>query len=272
LVGFANCKINLGLYVVNKRQDGYHDLQTIFYPIKNYFDVIEIQEAKNFELDIYNCPINIPVEKNIIYKAFELIRKKYKISNVKISCIKNLPIGGGMGGGSANATSTLLLLNNFFKLNLSLNELCELALSLGSDCPFFIYNKPCIGNGRGEILTPIELDLSNYKVVLFKPNFGISTSGIFSKIKVQKPSEEVSDLIRLPVRMWKNVLKNQFESVVFLDYPLLNDVKNEMYNLGAVYASMTGTGSTIYGIFENQIDLTLLASKYKAGRFLQFDL
>jgi 4-diphosphocytidyl-2-C-methyl-D-erythritol kinase len=253
MITFPNCKINIGLNIVAKRNDGFHDLETIFYPIKKYHDALEIQEAKATQLVVTGTDLKIDVKHNIVYKAFQLLQADYNIPNVHIHLHKNVPHGAGLGGGSADAAFMLQLLNKYFVLNIDDIKLKQYALMLGSDCPFFIDNAPKYAQARGELFEDIQLNLKGYYIVIIKPNIYISTADAFKNIVPTKPIQNLKTLITAPIQNWSNTIINDFEKGIFKLYPSLEIIKNNCYNKGALYASMSGTGSSVYGIFENEI-------------------
>jgi len=252
MIGFPNAKINIGLNVVEKRLDGYHNIETIFYPV-DIFDSLEIIEAK--ELSFHSYGISIPGNSsdNLCVKAFRLMKEKFGIPNVEIHLLKNIPFGAGLGGGSADAAWMLNMLNDKFELNLSVPDLENFAAQLGSDCPFFIRNSAQYATGRGEILSPIDTDLHKYSFALIKPNFGISTKEAFSGLMPKASEQDLRELIKLPVKDWRGLIKNDFEESLFQKFPALEKIKNELYEKGAIYASMSGSGSTMFGIFEPEL-------------------
>jgi 4-diphosphocytidyl-2-C-methyl-D-erythritol kinase len=250
MIVFPNCKINLGLNIVRKRADNFHDLETVFYPIP-LKDILEIIPSDTLEFFISG--INIPGEtnNNLCLKAYYFLKKDFPdLPFVKIYLHKAIPAGAGLGGGSADGTFMLKLLNEKFKLNISTNQLINYALQLGSDCPFFIINKPCFATGRGEILEEIKIDLSNYSFVLINPKIHINTAWAFSQLLQAIPEISIREIINQPVETWKSILKNDFENAVLIKHPSLNIIKQTLYNSGALYASMSGSGSSFYGIFK----------------------
>jgi 4-diphosphocytidyl-2-C-methyl-D-erythritol kinase len=257
LVLFPNCKINLGLHVTGKRPDGYHDLQTIFYPIplKDAAEITTYREKKEheaFELTITGTEIPGDIATNLCTRAWQLIKKAFPgIPAVRMHLHKAIPVGGGLGGGSSDGAFTLILLNEELKLNLTTEKLLEYALQLGSDCPFFILNRPCYATGRGEIMEEVSIDLSDHYFVLVHPGIHISTAEAFSSIVPSKPQQSLKEVIAQPITSWKKSLVNQFEEGAFRKHPELEKIRDQLYKSGAVYASMTGTGSSIYGIFHN---------------------
>lgn len=249
MVTFPICKINLGLNIVQKREDGYHDIETIFFPLP-FTDVLEIVSSQN-KTQFFNSGIQVgEIENNLCLKAFHLLQKDFPhLAEIKIHLHKVIPIGAGLGGGSADAAYTLLLLNEKYELHISEEKLFEYALLLGSDCPVFIYNKPCFATGRGEKMETVNLSLSSYKILLVNPGIHVNTKEIFQQIKPAPSSKNIKKIIEQPIESWKNELKNDFEEIVFLKHPEIKIIKDNLYNHQAVYASMTGTGSTVFGIF-----------------------
>jgi len=256
VIVFPNAKINLGLNVLRKRSDGFHDIETIFYPV-NCRDALElIQQTKSdsiVEFTGTGLLVDTAMQDNLCIKAYQLLKKDHpQLPAVKIHLHKAIPIGAGLGGGSADAAFMLKLLNDKFKLNLSTAQLRDYALELGSDCPFFIINKPCFATGRGEMLKEISLNLSAYKIVLVNPGIHINTAWAFSQVSPALPGRSVKEIIQQPVETWKNELTNDFETPVFSAHPEIKDIKEELYRQGALYASMSGSGSTVFGIFGHQ--------------------
>ena len=259
MILFPNCKINLGLNITRKRPDGFHDLQTFFYPIP-ITDALEVitLEDKNapFQFTLSGTSIDASTE-NICIKVYQLLKKDYQIPPVTMHLHKAIPVGAGLGGGSADGTFTLLLLNKKFNLNLTEDQLLHYALALGSDCPFFIKNVPCIATGRGEVLQPMPLDLSAYKLVLINPGIHINTGWAFSQLQPKEPETPLAQIIQLPIDKWKGNLINDFEDSIFSHHPEINGIKETLYSTGAIYASMSGTGSSVFGIFEKDRTLKL---------------
>jgi len=257
MVSFPNCKINLGLNIVNKRDDGYHDIETVFFPI-NLNDALEVIEKERFEFSISGFSIESDSEKNLCFKAYNLLKKDFpQLPAVQMHLHKAIPMGAGLGGGSADGAFTLKLLNKKFELNLSEKQLINYSLQLGSDCPFFILNKPCFATGRGEILEQTELDLSEYKFLIVQPPIHISTAWAFSTIKPLKPDKSIKQIIQQSISTWKAELINDFENPVFEKYPEIKNIKEKLYEAGAIYASMSGSGSAVYGIFKKESAISI---------------
>jgi 4-diphosphocytidyl-2-C-methyl-D-erythritol kinase len=263
MIVFPNSKINLGLRIVRKRPDGYHELETVFYPIP-LTDVLEINRYTVYQ-KVFSVPFTrsgLTIEgdssENLCVKAYRLLKKDFpQMTNVQMHLHKNVPSGAGLGGGSADAAFTLNLLNEEFSLKLSPEKLMRYALSLGSDCPFFLVNKPCYATGRGEILEPIELDLSAYKIILINPGVHINTGRAFLNIRPQPSTISIKEIMTRPLERWKDDLTNDFEKWVFGQYPEIVEIKDRLYASGAVFASMSGSGSTVFGIFPKTVDVAL---------------
>jgi len=269
VVTFPNCKINLGLNVIRKREDGYHDLQTVFYPVR-ICDTLEIiRNNDSVDEDVLfsatGISINGDAKDNLCIKAYQLLKKDFPhISAVKIHLHKAIPTGAGLGGGSSDAAFTLSLLNEKFQLNISTDQLIHYALQLGSDCPFFIVNEPCYAQGRGEVLEEINLDLSPHQLLIVNPKINISTRWAFSKIESAIPEVSIRQIAQQPVETWKEQLTNDFEKPLMKYYPILKSIKEELYTQGALYAGMSGSGSTLFGIFpeSRKIDRNIFPSEY----------
>jgi 4-diphosphocytidyl-2-C-methyl-D-erythritol kinase len=242
-------KINLGLHVIEKLASGYHALETVFYPCRNFEDTLEIISSSVFSFTLKNADFHCAPEHNLCVKAYRLLQKIYALPSVAITLTKQIPSGAGLGGGSADAALTLKILNTLFSLQLTTEQLHEFAAQLGSDTPFFLYDTPMYATGRGEILTPIALDLSKCKIEVVYPKIAVSTTQAYHTITPKKPKIPLKQIIHYPIEMWKENLVNDFEEAIFTQYPLLKDIKNEFYKRGALYASMSGSGSAIYGIF-----------------------
>ena len=263
MIKFVNAKINLGLNVLRKRPDGYHDLSTVFYPVGRYAgtpddpgvlcDVLEITEARTDSLSLSSLPIDCDLRHNLVWKALMLFRQLHPVCPpVRVSLDKHLPSQAGLGGGSADASFTLLALNELCGNPLSESELLSASLRLGADCPFFIINRPCLASGVGERLEPIALDLSGLWLAVVKPQAGISTAQAFGGITPAEPELSVRQIVKLPVAEWRTLLVNDFETSAFALHPEFEAIKSHLYNKGALYASMSGSGSAFFGIFETR--------------------
>jgi len=244
---FPNAKINIGLNITSKRGDGYHNLESIFYPI-GWKDALEIMPSES--LTFQSSGIPIPGDGNLCLKAYEVLKRHYPIEPVAIHLHKNIPIGAGLGGGSSDAAFTLMGLNTIFNLNLDKSTLKELAVQVGADCPFFIDNVPSLARGIGEVLKPVDLDLTNYHLMVVKPKVFVSTAEAFSAIVPQENKTPLDMEAQQDINRW--ALKNDFEKSVFPLYPELQDIKNKLLEAGALYASMSGSGSSIYGVFSEK--------------------
>jgi 4-diphosphocytidyl-2-C-methyl-D-erythritol kinase len=255
MIVFPNCKINLGLNVLRKRSDGFHELETVFFPLPMY-DILEIVLLKRLTgkpgvpFSISGLAIEGEHNSNLCIKALRLLKKKIpQMPSVQMHLHKVIPAGAGLGGGSSNAAFTLKVLNEICALKLSTAQLLKYAVQLGSDCPFFIINKSCFSRGRGELLEEIDLNLSSYKFIVANPGIHIDTGDMFREIKPELPEISLKEIIAKPVEKWKYEMKNDFEKIIFPQYPEIAQIKDELYKAGAVYASMSGSGSTVYGIF-----------------------
>lgn len=255
MIDFPNAKINLGLNIINKRPDGYHNIETIFYPIP-VKEAVEIVEAPVFEFKQSGIPIDGPTEKNLVVKAYNLLRERYGIGPVSIHLLKKIPFGAGLGGGSADAAITLRLLNRIFNLGLSTEELESLATTLGADCPFFIQGKPVFASGIGNIFEPIDLNLKGHYLCLVKPDVVVPTPEAYAMVKPHVPSFSLKEIIKRPVPDWRGIMENDFEASVFPKHPIIQEIKEMLYRQGAVYASMSGSGSSVYGLFSHPTTFT----------------
>lgn len=257
MICFPNAKINLGLHVTEKRPDGFHNLETVFYPV-SLADVLEIvktdDERSSFSAS--GLPVQGTAGDNLCLKTYHLLQKELNLPPVKIYLYKVIPMGAGLGGGSSDAAFTLQLLNKVFNLNISKNVLREYASRLGSDCAFFTENMPVFATGRGDILENIQLDISGYTIVIVKPDIHINTAFAYSLIKPCKPLIPLQEIISLPVDKWKYLLINDFEAPVFEKYPAIANIKTALYNQGAVYVSMSGSGSAVYGLFKSKPNIS----------------
>lgn len=252
MICFPNAKINLGLNIVSKRNDGYHNLETIFYPIP-IKDALEIIVKKEQGTDTFieaGIKVDSPPESNLVMKALKLMRESYDFPSVEVHLLKKIPFGAGLGGGSSDASFMLKLLNRTFELGATDEELASLAVKLGADCPFFIYNRPMFASGIGEIFEPVDFSLKDYPFVLIKPDIHVSTKDAFSLIKPTSSDISLKEIIEKPIQEWKGLMFNDFEKSVFEKYPAIGDLKDKLYENGALYASMSGSGSSVFGIFD----------------------
>ena len=256
MILLPNCKINLGLRVVRKREDGYHDLETIFVPIYGLHDELEVERIQNSEFRNQisftqeGIQVDCAAEDNLIVKCYRRMKAKYpQIGDVKVRFKKNIPFGAGLGGGSSDAAHMAIALNELFALGLSKEELAAEVTPLGADCPFFIYNVPCYAEGIGDQLTPIDLDLKGIRIVLIKPEEGVSTKEAYSGIKINGEGLDILDDLGVLGNLDKCI--NDFEKTVFPLHPIIGEIKKRLLDAGAFYASMSGSGSTVFGLFKN---------------------
>lgn len=259
MIVYPNAKINLGLNVVERRPDGYHNLETVFYPV-NLQDALEL---KTIETDIPECGYKLKVsgsildgspEDNLVVKAYKLIRKDYDFPAQKIHLYKHIPVGAGLGGGSSDAANMIKMLNEKFALGLTNEEMENYAVQIGADCPFFICNKPVFATGIGDKFTPIELDLKGKTLILVKPDIFVSTKDAYALVEPKHPEKSLLESLSQPISKWRDNVINDFEKSVFVKYPEIAAIKDRLYDLGAVYASMSGSGSAVYGIFDSPIE------------------
>ena len=263
MIKFVNAKLNLGLNIVRKRPDGYHDLQTIFYPVgkfngtpvnpEPFCDILEITEAETTDFIFTGRKVDCPLEKNLVYKAWRVFKDNYaELPDYSIHLKKHLPDGAGLGGGSADASAVLCLLNEMNGSPFTDAQLMEMALKLGADCPFFVYNSPCYAEGVGECLTPVALDLSGWWCLLVKPDLSISTKEAFAGVTPCLPQFSLRDTIKLAPKEWQGRMVNDFEGSLFPNHEVLSDIKERLLAKGAEYASMSGSGSTVCGLFKDK--------------------
>lgn len=266
MIEIVNAKINIGLQIVRRREDGYHDLQTVFYPVGKYAgspqnpvkfcDILEMTRAENGfglpEFIFSGRAIDCALEKNLVYKAVMQFKVRGLLPDgLTIRLEKHMPDGAGLGGGSADASFTLRMLNELIGNRFNDRELASIALELGADCPFFIYNRPMYASGVGERLEDVNLSLDGYWIVIAKPKVYISTKEAFAGVVPRKGDIDLRDIGNMPITEWQGLVKNDFEESVFPKHPELRDLKDTLLNYGASYASMSGSGSSIYGIYEN---------------------
>ncbi|TDH28926.1 4-(cytidine 5'-diphospho)-2-C-methyl-D-erythritol kinase [Segetibacter sp. 3557_3] len=257
MVSFPNCKINLGLHVVAKRADGYHDLESVFYPVA-LNDILEVIPASEMHFVTSGLPISGSVDSNLCIKAWQLLKRDYpSLPYVSVYLHKVIPMGAGLGGGSSDGAFMLQLLSNNFGLALSTDQLLSYALELGSDCPFFILNTPAMATGRGEHLSPCQIDLSQFTILIVFPGIHVSTASAFSSIRPARSHKSIIDILEQPIATWRDELKNDFEPYVFSRHPEIALIKTTLYDQGALYASMSGSGSAVYGIFEKTPTLSM---------------
>lgn len=270
MIVFPNCKINLGLNVVERRPDGYHNIETVFYPVL-WQDALEVIENNNSEAPFLLLEsgnnINTQTENNLIYKAWQLIIKEKKMPSIKVHLHKSIPTGAGLGGGSADAAFFINCLNTKFNLNFSQNDKLNIASKIGSDCAFFINNKTVFAKGKGNEFDEIAVDLSKYYILLVYPNIHCDTKEAYNSLFPKKPIYDLRHSIKSkPIEQWKKYLTNDFEEIIFKKYPAIKELKNLLYLNNAIYASMSGSGSSAFGIFNEEPHITF-PNSYKL--FLQ---
>jgi 4-diphosphocytidyl-2-C-methyl-D-erythritol kinase len=252
MLAFANAKINLGLFLTEKRADGYHNLQTVFYPVK-LFDVVELIDSNTTNCIIKGIDVPGNADDNLCLKAFKLLQTDFDLPHQQIILLKNIPIGAGLGGGSADAACIIKLTNDKFNLGLSIEKMQDYARVLGADCAFFIENKPVYAFAKGDEFEDVQIDLSKYFMVLVKPPIHVSTAEAYSKVKVRQPVTPLKGLIDLPLIEWKDYVLNDFEVSVFDKYPQIDEIKTKLYAAGATFVLMSGSGSAVYAIFEKPV-------------------
>lgn len=274
MIRFVNAKINIGLNIVSKREDGYHDLETVFYPVglecglphqpEPFDDILEVVydggDVSGCRFQFVGRRIDCEPRKNLVVKAASLFLGRYNASHddihkygmFQITLDKHLPDGAGLGGGSADASFTLEMLNETTGNRFNEDEMREMALKIGADCPFFLVNRPCFAEGVGEKISPIDIDLKGYTILIVKPDIHVSTAEAFAGITPKKPAFDLRFLPYLKIEEWKDKVVNDFETTVFAKHPELGEIKSNLYKSGAVYASMSGSGSAIYGIYSDK--------------------
>lgn len=252
MITFPNAKINLGLNIVERRPDGYHNIETVFYPIP-LTDVLEIVPSSTGEttLTCYGNAVDCPPEKNLVMRAYSLLSERVELPPVAMYLYKHIPDGAGLGGGSSDAAHALMMLNKMFGLNIGDEELATMAATLGADCAFFIYNRPMMATGIGDILTDIDVNLKGKTLLLVKPPVGVDTRTAYSRVTPHAAVDSLAATVQLPVTAWDGLLVNEFEPSVFSVLPQLWIIKARLLDAGAVYAAMSGSGSTIFGIYDN---------------------
>ena len=289
MITFPNAKINIGLNVVAKRNDGYHDIETVFYPVLLQ-DALEIKPMRPLDpaqlrkrieagllvqpddafipyrllprreeipccsLEITGNDFPFKAADNLVVRAYLMLQQDFDLPSIDIKLHKHIPSGAGLGGGSSDCAFMISLLNRRFNLRMRESLMERYAARLGSDCAFFISNTPSLATGRGEILNPIGLTLKGYTILLVKPDVAVSTAEAYGSLTPKHPEIPLEEAIKRPVAEWKECVFNDFETTVFAKYPLLADIKRKLYSMGAVYASMSGSGSTVYGIFREPFD------------------
>lgn len=253
----ANCKINIGLDVLRRRADGFHELSTVMAPVRELYDVVTVERSEQMDFIQQGMVVDCPMEKNLCVKAARLMQQRYGVGNVTITLDKRVPFGAGLGGGSSDATAVIVAMNDIFNLNLSEEELIDAAAALGSDTAFFVRNTPQICTGRGEVMTPISLPLDGLWLVVVKPEEGVSTAEAYGGVKPAVPAISLEESLQLPVEQWQGRVKNDFEPHIFEAHPAIASLKQMLLSAGAVYASMSGSGSALFGLFRKRPEITV---------------
>jgi len=279
MIRFSGAKINIGLHVTSRRNDGYHNLETVFYPIP-LFDALEFVvqpgSKKEISLMVSGIPVKGNSEDNLVCKAYHLLADKYDLPSVTAYLKKSIPLGAGMGGGSSDATTMLKMLVELFDLPIPDAELEVLAAQLGADCAFFVENKPVYAEGIGNVFVPIKCDLKGYQLLLIKPNIFVSTKDAFSYVvprneQLDLPLLDLRELIKQPVPKWRDLIVNDFEKSVFVKFPILKSLKQDIYDAGADYVAMSGSGATVFGLFskDKEINLDKITVTKKKDTFIR---
>ena len=256
----ANCKINLGLFVTRKREDGYHELQTVMLPVRQLYDVVAVERVEGSDIKFRGTGIEVdcPEDKNLCVRAARLMQERYGVGGVAISLDKRVPFGAGLGGGSSDATAVVVAVNEVYNLGLDKATMASLAAELGSDTPFFVYNSPQLCEGRGEVMSSVDVDLRGLWLAVAKPtNEGVSTKEAYSGIKPKLPTASLTELLKADISEWQGSVVNDFEPHIFAAHPVIARLKQHMLDAGAVYAAMSGSGSAVFGLFREQPQLAL---------------
>ena len=251
MIVYPHAKINLGLHILGKRSDGYHNIETVIYPI-GVCDILEVRMSQQPQLFLYGWPVEGAWQDNLCMKAYHMLCADFDLPPVQFHLYKQIPVGAGLGGGSSDGASALRLLNDFFSLGINDAALEVYASRLGSDCPALLYHRPCLASGRGEVLCPFDVQLADLYILVCKPDLFISTAQAYAKVQPQKPERTLREALSLPVQAWKECVVNDFERALFPQYPVLREYKEQLYASGAVYASLSGSGSALYGIYTSK--------------------
>lgn len=259
----ANCKINLGLDILRRREDGFHDLETVMIPVLGLYDVVEVERVESESLfEQRGLVVDCDPEQNLCMKALRLMQRLYGVGDVRITLDKRVPFGAGLGGGSSDATAVILAVNELFELGLSEDRLIEVAAMIGSDTAFFVRNTPQLCTGRGEKMVSIDLPLQGKYLAIAKPDEGVSTKEAYSGVKPAVPQVRLNELLQRPIEEWQGNVKNDFENHIFVAHPAIAELKKAMLDAGAVYASMSGSGSAVFGIFEGEPQIEIADTNY----------
>lgn len=259
MITYPNAKINIGLNITERRPDGYHNIESVFYPI-NLQDAVEIKTIEGeepqggYKLKVSGTILDGTPDDNLVVKAYNLLRKDFNFPAQKIHLYKHIPVGAGLGGGSSDAAAIIKMLNEKFALGLTSEQMQNYAVQIGADCPFFINNTPVFATGIGNIFTPIELSLHGKTIILVKPDIFVSTRDAYALVKPSPAAILLTEAIKQPISEWKPIITNDFEKSVFAKYPEIAAIKDKLYDMGALYASMSGSGSAVYGIFDSPIE------------------
>lgn len=259
MITYPNAKINIGLSITERRPDGYHNIESVFYPI-NLQDAVEIKTIEGeepqggYKLKVSGTILDGTPDDNLVVKAYQLLRKDFNFPAQKIHLYKHIPVGAGLGGGSSDAAAIIKMLNEKFALGLTSEQMQNYAVQIGADCPFFINNTPVFATGIGNIFTPIELSLHGKTIILVKPDIFVSTRDAYALVKPSPAAIPLTESIKQPISEWKQIITNDFEKSVFAKYPEIAAIKDKLYDMGAIYASMSGSGSAVYGIFDSPIE------------------
>lgn len=264
MIAFPTAKINLGLNIVERRPDGYHNIETVFLPVPGVSDVLEIVPSTSGEttLHTYGNPVDCPVEKNLVMRAYALLASQHELPALDIHLYKHIPDGAGLGGGSSDAAATLVTINSMLELGLSTEQLASLAARLGADCAFFVHGRPMMATGIGDVLTPVEVNLKGKCLLLVKPPVGVSTAQAYARVTPEPSTLRPDEVVQWPLPMWDGALKNDFEPSVFAQYPLLWHIKAMLLDAGAQYAAMSGSGSTMFAVFDTDEMAERAADKF----------
>ncbi|HEX2395757.1 MAG TPA: 4-(cytidine 5'-diphospho)-2-C-methyl-D-erythritol kinase [Bacteroidales bacterium] len=251
MISFPNCKINIGLNILRRRPDGFHDIETLFCPVDltDVLEFIPLHRNGNVNLTVSGLAVDCPPDKNLCIKAYELLKTEYNLPPLDVHLHKVIPSGAGLGGGSSDAAFMLNMLSDIFELHLKEDDLCEYASRLGSDCAFFIKNRPMLGFGRGNLFKEINPIPADLEIIIVHPGIHISTAEAYAGVIPAMPTEKLEKLISLPIEDWKDLIINDFEESIIRKYPLIGKLKTKFYEMGAIYASMSGSGSSVYGLF-----------------------
>lgn len=259
MITYPNAKINIGLNITERRPDGYHNIESVFYPI-NLQDAVEIKTIEGeepqggYKLKVSGTILDGTPDDNLVVKAYQLLRKNFNFPAQKIHLYKHIPVGAGLGGGSSDAAAIIKMLNEKFALGLTSEQMQNYAVQIGADCPFFINNTPVFATGIGNIFTPIEFSLHGKTIILVKPDIFVSTRDAYALVKPSPAAIPLTEAIKQPISEWKQIITNDFEKSVFAKYPEIAAIKDKLYDMGALYASMSGSGSAVYGIFDSPIE------------------